>query len=86
MNNGIAKGGTAEAWQTVRDSPGLADLWQIHYAVAAGRSHTVDEKFIANPDPEPAKDQGHWIKLSAAQDGSFTITNSRNKVSKTYKP
>jgi len=26
----------------------------------------------------------HWIKVSARQDGSFTVTNSRNGFSKTY--
>jgi competence protein ComEC len=28
----------------------------------------------------------YWIKLSAQQDGSFTVTNSRNGFSKTYRP
>jgi len=27
----------------------------------------------------------YWIKLSAQQDGSFTVTNARNGFSKTYK-
>ena len=26
----------------------------------------------------------HWIKVSAAADGSFTVTNGRNGFSKTY--
>src|SRR5205085_7981621 len=30
MNNGAHKGGKPEAWQTVHDSPGLEDLWQLH--------------------------------------------------------
>jgi len=28
----------------------------------------------------------YWIKLSARQDGSFTVTNSRNGFTKTYRP
>src|SRR5204862_1710241 len=28
MNNGAKKGGSAPAWQVVRSSPGLEDLWQ----------------------------------------------------------
>ena len=28
----------------------------------------------------------NWIKLSAQQDGSFTVTNSRNGFTKTYRP
>src|SRR5207248_2507208 len=35
MNNGAKKGGTRSAWQTVRDSPGLLDFWQLHFAVDA---------------------------------------------------
>ncbi len=28
----------------------------------------------------------YWIKVSAQQDGTFTVTNARNNFSKTYKP
>jgi hypothetical protein len=28
----------------------------------------------------------YWIKVSARQDGTFTVTNPRNGFSKTYKP
>jgi len=37
--------------------------------------------------PPPAHNgQAYWIKVSAQQDGSFTVTNTRNGFSKTYKP
>ena len=81
MNNGAKKGGSAEAWQTVHDSPGLEDLWQLHYAEAGGKDHNVGEAMIANPDESAA----HYIKVSAQRDGSFTVTNSRNKLTKSYK-
>ena len=81
MNNGPHKGGKPEAWKTVHESPGLQDLWQLHYAVDAGRDYNVPEQFIANPDENC---QGAYIKLSAEPDGSFTIFNSRNQYSKTY--
>ena len=84
MNNGARKGGSPEAWQTVRDSPGLRDLWQIHTSVEGGAGHNVSEQFIANPDEK--NDAGNWIKVSAESDGSFTVTNGRNNFSKTYKP
>ncbi len=80
MNNGAKKGGSPEAWQTVHDSPGLQDLWQLHYAEAGGKDHNVGESFIANMD----ESTGHGIKLSAQKDGSFTVTNERNGNSKTY--
>jgi len=38
------------------------------------------------PGPPPPAHNGpaHWIKISARDDGSFTVTNSRNGFSKTY--
>jgi competence protein ComEC len=83
MNNGATKGASPSAWQVVRDTPGLQDLWQLHVANAGGKEHNVGEQFIANPDE--AHDQGNWIKVSAQPDGDFSVTNGRNKFSKTYK-
>src|SRR5438445_2149479 len=31
MNNGAKKGGSPEIWQTIHDTPGLQDLWQLHF-------------------------------------------------------
>lgn len=84
MNNGATKGGSIPAWQVVHDSPGLLDLWQLHTAVAGGKEHNVDEKFIANLDQAPDH-PGNYIKLSAQSNGNFTVTNGRNRFSKTYK-
>jgi competence protein ComEC len=80
MNNGPKKGGSPDAWQIVHDSPGLQGFWQLHYAVDAGKDHNVAEPMIANPDESAA----HDIKISAQRDGSFTVTNSRNKLTKSY--
>jgi hypothetical protein len=57
----------------------------LHFATGAGKDHNSDEKLIANPDADPNKDQGNCIKLSAESNGSFTVTNSRNKLTKAYK-
>jgi beta-lactamase superfamily II metal-dependent hydrolase len=83
MNNGAKKGGSPDAWQIIRKSPGLEDIWQLHFALAGGAESNSPDSFIANPDPNC---QGRWIKLSVQKDGTFTVTNSRNKYSKTYKP
>jgi hypothetical protein len=38
-----------------------------------------------NVAPPPAHNgPAYWIKVSAQQDGTFTVTNARNKFSKTY--
>ncbi len=83
MNNGARKGGDAAAWQVVRTSPGLEDLWQLHYALKAGEAANVPESFIANPEAEC---KGYNIRLEAWPEGRFTVTNERNQFSKTYAP
>jgi competence protein ComEC len=80
MNNGARKGGTPPAWQVVRSSPGLEDLWQLHFSEAGGHDRNVPEAFIANMDETTA----HGIKISAAMDGSFSVTNARNGQTKKY--
>jgi beta-lactamase superfamily II metal-dependent hydrolase len=83
MDNGAIKGGHPSTWQTVHDSPGLEDLWQLHYAVMAGKDHNSPEQFIANlAGPQ---DAGHYIEASAEPDATFTVVNSRNNFRKTYK-
>jgi beta-lactamase superfamily II metal-dependent hydrolase len=83
MNNGARKGGEPEAWQTMRTSPGLEDIWQLHYTLEAGKANNAPEPFIANLEEHC---QGNWIKLSAGPDGQFTVTNGRNGKTKAYKP
>jgi hypothetical protein len=83
MNNGARKGGTPEGWKVFKGSPGLEDLWQLHFSVAGGKEANVPDTMIANVD-EPC--EGKYIKVSASADGTFTVYNSRNRYSKTYPP
>jgi hypothetical protein len=93
MNNGATKFGRPDAFQAIRTSPGLEDLWQLHYALGAGNGNNTSEEMIANPQREsdPKRfgmvvgDEGKWIKVSARRDGTFTVLNTRNNYSKTYK-
>ncbi len=109
MNNGTRKGGEPEVMKTVHSSPGLEDLWQMHFSLLSGQEYSVPGMFIANtvdeqqptmpiapaPAPQPGPDAppppahngtAYWIKLAAQQDGSFTVTNTRNGFRKTYTP
>jgi beta-lactamase superfamily II metal-dependent hydrolase len=79
MNNGPRKGGSVEAMAIVRSSPELEDFWQLHYSLAATTAN-MPEPMIANLDESAA----HYLKISARQDGSFTVTNSRTKETKSY--
>jgi competence protein ComEC len=109
MNNGTRKGGDPEVMKTIHSSPGLVDLWQMHFSQLSGQEYTVAGMFVANtideqqaamsvapmPLPQPGANappapvhngKAYWIKVSASQDGSFTVTNARNGFTKTYKP
>jgi competence protein ComEC len=48
MNNGTRKGGQPDAMKVLHSSPGLEDLWQIHFSLLSGQEYTVPGMFIAN--------------------------------------
>ena len=140
MQNGTRKGGTVQTMQTLHTSPGLEDIWQLHWAYNAGIEYNPSGLFIANIDdpetlaqmitappgagaewvrarrcasdlaalrprrqpvqppagvPPPAaaaraaaavtRVPAYLIKVSAQDDGTFTVTNTRNNFSKTYR-
>ena len=107
INNGTRKGGQPAAMQVLFSSPGLEDLWQMHFSLLSGQEYTVPGAFIANgfddqlnaipvtpftpppqgqqaPPPPQHNGTAHYFKVSAQQDGTFTVTNTRNGFSKTY--
>jgi competence protein ComEC len=81
IDNGPRKGSSPGAWQIVHDSPGLEDLWQLHFAAESDKAHNVDNERIANVK-EPC--EGKYIKVEAQTDGIFTVTNARTGAQKTY--
>ncbi|HLV86108.1 MAG TPA: MBL fold metallo-hydrolase [Candidatus Sulfotelmatobacter sp.] len=81
IDNGPRKGSSPAAWQIVHDSPGLEDLWQLHYAAHSDRDHNVPDDHIANVKENC---EGKSIKVVAQSDGSFTLTNTRTSADKTY--
>lgn len=83
MNNGPRKGGPASVFETLRKSPGLEDIWQLHLALGTPKEVNTDEKTIANLEPT-AECKGNLLKLSMAPNGRYTITNARTGFSKAY--
>jgi beta-lactamase superfamily II metal-dependent hydrolase len=69
MNNGIRKGGDPDVMRTIHSSPGLEDLWQLHFSQLSGQEYTVPGMFIANifDEPQPAM---IVAPLAAAQPGA----------------
>jgi competence protein ComEC len=55
VNNGTRKGGWPVVMKTLFSSPGLEDVWQIHFSLLGGQEYTVPGLFIANGvDDQPA--------------------------------
>jgi len=109
INNGTRKGGQPDAMRVLFSSPGLEDLWQMHFSLLSGQEYTVPGAFIANqvdqqidgmpittwspplPGQQAAPAPAHngkssYFKIVARPDGTFTVTNTRNNFSKTYRP
>jgi len=85
MNNAAVKGGHADTFATLRSSPRLEDIWQIHYSTEfASAADNAPEDYIANLDGADGH-VGHYIKFAARADGSFTVTNGRNGFEKRYR-
>jgi hypothetical protein len=107
MNNGTRKGGQPDPMKVLFSSPGLEDLWQMHFSLLGGQEYTVPGMFIANEVDEPSSSMpiapmtppapgtqagrppvhngpAHWFKVTAGENGTFTVTNGRNNFKKTY--
>lgn len=83
MDNGATKGGSLPTVVTLRAIPGLKQLWQLHRSQEAA-DHNVGDAWIANLGPDNAADDGHYLKVSASRDGSFTVFNSRTGQTVAY--
>jgi beta-lactamase superfamily II metal-dependent hydrolase len=81
MDNGAKKGGSPSAWDVIEKSPGLEDLWQLHYSEESGDAHNVAAAFLANLQ---GPDAGNYLKVTASADGSFEVFNSRTRETKKY--
>ena len=81
MDNGAAKGGTPSSWDAVEKSPRLEAFWQLHYSDEGGAAHNSADPFIANLS---GPDTGNYLKLTAWEDGSFEVFNSRTKQTRRY--
>jgi competence protein ComEC len=69
MNNGTRKGGHVQAYQILESSPGLEDLWQLHWSYWGGVEHNTTGVMIANVD-EP--DQLAAIVKGSGEAGQAT--------------
>ena len=69
-----------DAWETNEyEDEGFVVI--DHHHLEAGADHNVAEDLIANPQEQC---EGKYLKVSAREDGSFTVLNLRNGFSKAY--
>jgi beta-lactamase superfamily II metal-dependent hydrolase len=83
MGNGARKGADPETWPILRATSGLSDVWQVHYSELGTADTNPPPDFIANL--QGTSDEHRLIKLSVLADGTYSVTNTRNGFSKTYR-
>jgi beta-lactamase superfamily II metal-dependent hydrolase len=81
MNNGAKKGGSASVLDTISGAPGLETMWQLHFSEEGGEDHNTADEYIANLE---GQENGSYLELTSAGDGSFDVLNSRNGETKHY--
>ena len=84
LNNGPHKGGQAEGYDVVQNTPGVEAIWQLHRPLDTDEGHYAAEQMTANTTDEPDC-LGYWIKATVQPDGSsYSVINGRNQFSRTY--
>jgi competence protein ComEC len=81
MDNGAKKGGSPSVWDIIEKSPGLQQLWQLHYSDEGAAKHNVPPEYIANLE---GPNDGNYIELTADPGGSFSVFNSRTGNTRDY--
>jgi isocitrate/isopropylmalate dehydrogenase len=68
-----------EVFANLRRAPGLEGAWQLHTSENEGAENLPDSQ-VANLNETTS----HWIKVSAKEDGAFTVTNGRTGATKVF--
>lgn len=68
MHNGTRKGGALPVYQVLHTSPGLEDLWQLHWAYAGGLENNTPGIYIANIE-DPAVLGNSLVNSASAPGG-----------------
>jgi beta-lactamase superfamily II metal-dependent hydrolase len=83
MGNSARKGADAVRMKTIKASPRIQDIWQLHTTTVAPEVNVAAE-MIANPDTDQSKDKAYGLRLRIEKDGQVTVINERNGFNKTY--
>jgi competence protein ComEC len=83
VGNSARKGADAARMKTIKASPRIQDVWQLH-TTTVSPDVNVDPAMIANPDTDQSKDKFYALRLRIEKDGKVTVINERNGFNKTY--
>lgn len=83
VGNSPRKGADAERMKTIKASPRIQGVWQLHTTTVAPDAN-VPTDMIANPVTDQSKDMTYNLRLRIEKDGKITVINERNGYNKTY--
>ena len=82
MNNGSTKGCNAETFATLKSTPSIQTMYQMHRNLRADRENNTANEFIANLEE---KCDANYIKLSVDPSGkSYTVSIPATGFKRTY--
>lgn len=82
---GLREYGSGDALKLVKNAPGLEDVWQTNYITGGiEKEYNASKEHCANVGT--TDDKPGFIKLVSDPNGSFTVINGRNGLTKHYSP
>lgn len=83
VGNSARKGADAERMKTIKASPRIQGVWQLHTTTVAADINGPAE-MIANESTDQTKDKFFGLRLRIQKNGEITVINERNGFNKTY--
>jgi hypothetical protein len=83
VGNSARKGADAERMKTIKASPRIQGVWQLHTTTVAPDVNVAAD-MIANAGTDQSKDMAYNLRLRIEKDGKVTVINERNGYNKTY--
>jgi competence protein ComEC len=83
VGNSARKGADAERMKTIKSSPRIQGVWQLHTTTVAADAN-VPVEMIANDSTDASKDMARGLRLRIERSGKVTVINERNGFNKSY--
>lgn len=83
VGNSARKGADAERMKTIKASPRIEGIWQLHTTTVSPDANVAAD-MIANLGSDQSKDRFYNLRLRIEKTGAITVINERNGYNKTY--